>query len=145
MLASRGVPEVRHPFDQGVRDDLRPSYGAQFWSAVVGSVVVWSFVYLAVRRIMELLLLCMRSSDAKEVEILVPRHELAVLRRQHPRPRLEPKDRALLAALSRLLPRRRWSVFVAAPANSSVGIAAWSAGTPTAGRVGRRCLRSSGR
>ncbi|MGI8793486.1 MAG: integrase core domain-containing protein [Acidimicrobiales bacterium] len=78
--------------------------------------MIWSFVYLAVRRLMELLLLCLRSSDAKEVEILVLRHELEVLRRQHPRPRLGPKDRALLAALSRLLPRRRWSVFVVRPA-----------------------------
>ncbi len=78
--------------------------------------MIWSFAYLAVRRILELLVLCLGSSDAKEVEILVVRHELEVLRRQHPRPRLEPKDRALLAALSRLLPRRRWSVFVVAPA-----------------------------
>lgn len=80
------------------------------------SVVIWSFVYLAVGRIMELLLLCVRSGDAKEVEILVLRHELEILRRQQPRPRLEPKDRALLAALSRLLPRRRWSVFMVTPA-----------------------------
>lgn len=78
--------------------------------------MIWSFVYLAVRRIMELLLLCLRSCDAKELEILVLRHELEIFRRQHPRPRLEPKDRALLAALSRLLPRRRWSVFVVTPA-----------------------------
>ena len=78
--------------------------------------MVWSFVYLAVGRIMELVLLCLRSSDAKEVEILVLRHELEILRRQHPRPRPEPKDRALLAALSRLLPRRRWSAFVVTPA-----------------------------
>jgi hypothetical protein len=48
--------------------------------------VVWSFVYLALRRSFELVLLCFRSAEAKEVEILVLRHELAVLRRQHPRP-----------------------------------------------------------
>jgi hypothetical protein len=72
--------------------------------------VVWSLVYLALRRSLELVLLCFRSAEAKEIEILVLRHELAVLRRQHPRPRMQPKDRALLAALSRLLPRARWSV-----------------------------------
>src|SRR5512133_366146 len=43
------------------------------------------------------------------------RHELAVLRRQHPRPRLQPKDRALLAALSRHVRRVRWSVFLVKP------------------------------
>ncbi len=62
--------------------------------------MIWSFVYLAFRRVMQLLLLLLRSRDTKEVEILVLRHELEILRRQHPRPRLEPKDRALLAALS---------------------------------------------
>jgi len=77
--------------------------------------VVWSFVYVAVRRVLELVVLCFRSAAAKEIEILVLRHELAVLRRQHPRPRLQPTDRALLAALSRLLPRARWSVFVVQP------------------------------
>ena len=77
--------------------------------------MVWSFVYLALRRVFELVLLCFRSAQAKEIEILVLRHELAVLRRQHPRPRLQPTDRALLAALSRLLPRARWSMFLVRP------------------------------
>jgi hypothetical protein len=79
------------------------------------SRVVWSFVYLALRRSLELILVCFRSAETKEIEVLVLRHELAVLRRQHPRPRLQPKDRALLAALSRLLPRARWSVFLVRP------------------------------
>jgi putative transposase len=77
--------------------------------------VVWSFVYLALRRVLALLVLCWQSADAKEVEILVLRHQLAVLRRQHPRPRLQPHDRALLAALSRLLPNPRWSIFMVTP------------------------------
>jgi putative transposase len=78
-------------------------------------LVVWSFVYLALRRVLGLMVLCWRSADAKEVEILVLRHQLAILRRQHPRPQLQPQDRALLAAFSRLLPRPRWSVFVVTP------------------------------
>jgi hypothetical protein len=61
------------------------------------------------------MVLCWPSTDAKEVEILVLRHQLAILRRQHPRPRLQPNDRALLAALSRLLPRPRWSILVITP------------------------------
>ncbi len=79
------------------------------------SRVVWSFVYLALRRALELILVCFQSTEAKEIEILALRQELAVLRRQHPGPRLQPTDRALLAALSRLLPRDRWSVFLVQP------------------------------
>jgi putative transposase len=56
-----------------------------------------------------------RGDAAKDLEILVLRHQLAVLRRQTPRPRLEPADRALLAAVSRALPRARWSCFLVKP------------------------------
>jgi putative transposase len=43
------------------------------------------------------------------------RHQLAVLRRRHPRPHLQPADRTLLAALSRLLPRIRWPILLVRP------------------------------
>jgi hypothetical protein len=56
------------------------------------ALVVWSFVYLALRRVLELLVLCWQSADAKSVEILVLRHQLAILRRQQPRPQLQPQD-----------------------------------------------------
>jgi hypothetical protein len=56
-----------------------------------------------------------RGDAAKDLELLVLRHQLSVLRRQVPRPRLEPADRALLAAISRVLPRSRWSCFLVKP------------------------------
>jgi len=74
-----------------------------------------SFLYLALRRIFGLLVLLGRSRDHKELEILVLRHELSVLRRQAGRPRYEDRDRALLAALSGAVPRARWSAFAVTP------------------------------
>jgi putative transposase len=71
--------------------------------------------YLTLCRSIQLLALLARGDAAKDLEILVLRHQLAVLRRQTPRPRLEPADRALLAAVSRILPRARWSCFFVQP------------------------------
>jgi hypothetical protein len=68
--------------------------------------------YLTLCRSIQLLVLLARGDAAKELEILVLRHQLAVLRRQTPRPKLEPADRALLAAISPILPRSRWSCFL---------------------------------
>jgi putative transposase len=75
-----------------------------------------SFAYWVVRRLFELLVLFGRSERAKEVEILVLRHELQVLRRQVGRPRLRSADRALLAALSQVLPQARRRSFLVQPA-----------------------------
>jgi putative transposase len=77
--------------------------------------VVWSFVYLAVRNLFALALLFACSDRSKELEILVLRHELAVLRRQSRRPRPVRADRALLATLSRVLPRPAWAAFSVRP------------------------------
>jgi putative transposase len=71
--------------------------------------------YLTLCRSTQLLALLARGDAAKELEILVLRHQLAVLRRQTPRPMLQPADRALLAAVSRILPRSRWSCFLVKP------------------------------
>ena len=74
-----------------------------------------SAVYVALCRLLELIVLLGRGDRAKELEILVLRHELSILRRQVSRPRLQPHDRLLLAAFSRTLPRRSWNAFSVRP------------------------------
>jgi hypothetical protein len=73
------------------------------------------FLYHAARSLFVLLTLFCRSERSKELEILVLRHELAILRRQSRRPKFEPADRALLAAVSRALPWAAWSTFSVRP------------------------------
>jgi putative transposase len=77
--------------------------------------LLWSFVYLVVRNLFALVWLLARPRRSKELEILVLRHELAIMRRQGSRPRLTRADRALLASLSRSLPRPDWAVFPIRP------------------------------
>jgi hypothetical protein len=77
--------------------------------------VLSKLVYLTLCCSIQLLAMLARGDAAKDLEILVLRHQLGVLRRQIPRPRLEPTDRALLAAVSRALPRARWSCFLVRP------------------------------
>jgi putative transposase len=74
-----------------------------------------SLVYVVVCRLFALVLLLARGERSKELEILVLRHELSVLRRQVKRPRWERRDRLVLAALSRVLPCHFWSAFAMQP------------------------------
>ena len=74
-----------------------------------------SFLYLMTRRLLDMLLGSLRSERTKDVEIVVLRHQLEVLRRQVKRPEFRPADRAVLAALSSVLPRGRWSSFLVTP------------------------------
>ena len=57
-----------------------------------------------------------RSDIAKDIEILVLRHQLAVLQRRTPHPQMSWSDRALIAALTRLLPVRRRLGLLVTPA-----------------------------
>ena len=84
--------------------------------------MIISVLYLLVRCLLGCLTALARHRVSKDAELLVLRHENAVLRRQVGRVRYEPADRLWLAALSRLVPRRRWAeVFPATP----VTVLAW--------------------
>jgi hypothetical protein len=75
--------------------------------------VAFRLVYLLFVRVLSWLALLARFDAAKEVEILVLRHEIGLLRRHNPRPTMTWLDRAVLSALARLLPtqlRRLWLV-----------------------------------
>jgi hypothetical protein len=79
--------------------------------------MIFSVVYLLVRRLLGCLMVLARHEVSKDAELLVLRHENAMLRRQINPVRYQPADRMWLSALSRLIPRRRWGeVFAVTPA-----------------------------
>jgi len=77
--------------------------------------LIWSFLYLVVRNLFAVVWLRARPRRSKELEILVLRHELGILRRQVRRPKLTRADRAFFAALSRAVPRAAWPSFPLKP------------------------------
>src|SRR5712691_2407005 len=98
-------------------------------------------VYLLIRRILGLAVLLFRKDMTKDAELLVLRHENAVLRRHAGRIRYEPADRVWFAALARLLPRRRWTeIFPVTPAT----LLAWHRKL-AAGKYDTRKRRKPGR
>lgn len=78
-------------------------------------LMIVAVVYWALRRALELIALRFWSEEATALEVLVLRHELAILRRKVDRPKFEPADRVVLAALSQILPRERWPAFSVRP------------------------------
>jgi putative transposase len=73
-------------------------------------------IYQMFSKLLSWIVLRTRSNTTKDVEILVLRHQLAVLQRRTPRPRMSWTDRAVIAALTRLLPRRRRLGMLVTPA-----------------------------
>ena len=79
--------------------------------------VAFSLMYLGLCRALSLVASSRRCETDKDVELVVLRHQVRVLERQlHGRVRYRRVDRAILAALSRLLPRDRWQAFLVTPA-----------------------------
>lgn len=85
--------------------------------------------YVAFQRLLQIVFLLFRSTEFKELEIIVLRHELAVLRRWARRPTLRTADRLFLTAASRLLPRVR-VVVISGDADDSSQLAPAAGGEP---------------
>ena len=83
-------------------------------------------LYLLLCQVLRWLALLARSSAAKDVELLILRHQVAVLRRQVTRPRLDWADWAVLAGLARLLHRPSWHSCSSSLRRCCAGIKIWS-------------------
>jgi putative transposase len=77
--------------------------------------VLASVCCVLVRWLLEFVALCAQSRELKELEIIVLRHELAILRRRAPRPPITAVERMFVAAASRLLSHARWRFLIVTP------------------------------
>ena len=104
-------------------------------------------LYLLFCQVLRWLVLLARSPAAKDTELLMLRHEVAVLRRQVTRPRMDWADRAVLAGLARLLPRPAWHGLIVQPTTCCAGIGTWcgAAGATRTGVAVRLWWPSSAR
>ena len=95
--------------------------------------VALRLIYLVFSMLLSWMILLARPQQAKEIEILVLRHQLALLQRRTPRPRMSWADQARTAALARLLPTRRCLGLLVTPPPSCAGTGDSSpaAGPPT--------------
>ena len=105
-------------------------------------------LYVCLRCLVDLILIRQPQAQ-RDAELLLPRHELSVLRRSVKRPRPRIWDRMILSALAMRLPRSKWNALIVRPETVLVGIALWSVGSgrPTAGedrQHDRGCRQSAG-
>lgn len=101
-----------------------------------------SFVYVLGCRVLEFVVLLIRGERSKELEIVVLRYQLSILRRQAGRPQLAQRDGLVLAALSCVLPRRYWHAFFVTPESCCAGTGGLSSAAGRT-RIGNRVVRQS--
>jgi putative transposase len=101
--------------------------------------VFFGLFYLLLRRVVRLIAGSSNDELSTEVVVLVLRHQLKVFKRQVGRPRLRRRDRLFMAAISRVLPRARWSSFLVSPTDApSVAPGAREAEVDLRAEVSRR-------
>lgn len=103
-----------------------------------------ALAYRLLVTVLSWLALLARSSSAKDVEIVALRHEVAVLRRTDPRPRMSWADRAILTALARIMPRGLRARRIVTPGTLCAGTGGWwrRSGASPGRRAARRYPRN---